>query len=555
LDLGTGPGAGGAPTYRYADALRLAEAALASIPTTTRAGAPGVLCGPLSAFRGLPLAAVAFVGFGEGIFPQRASEDPLDLRRGERRPGDILTDDRDRAAFLELFCAVETAIALSWPATDATSGDPLPPSPLLAPFERALLADPSAQLPLSSPVPHRQGRFRADELPRREILEPAWQQLQPEDLSPEAIRSADARALGEVLRSAEEDLPLALHHAPLLEPAREAAQKLLHLPSFPPIVREGAAAAPLAIADLVAYVRCPVQGAARARLRLRLEEVDDDGRDGDPLEFEAFRLDNLVVEALFAGPGDVAATTALFRARVEADRVASRLPTAPYASARIEKAEAELGPLIARFRGDGAPITFFELGASRGGRDGREARPAQPCGGRLLQGALPPVIDGAIILPGKPRKNPDDIVKNLTAFRIAELVVARAILIACFQEPVTAVRVLALGEDLTAKGDTQPLPEWDFYEAELFLQDLIGHASAPIRPRFAPLEAFVNGARSVRAFEEYRETSSRFPPYAAKGPVPGWRDWPVPEEDDLARELDERLGVHAALIRDKEFPG
>ena len=51
--------------------------------------------------RAVPFRAVFVLGLGEGEFPAREREDPLDLRRARRVPGDVSPAERDRYLFLE----------------------------------------------------------------------------------------------------------------------------------------------------------------------------------------------------------------------------------------------------------------------------------------------------------------------------------------------------------------------------------------------------------------------------------------------------------------------
>jgi hypothetical protein len=137
-------------------------------------------------------------------------------------------------------------------------------------------------------------------------------------------------------------------------------------------------------------------------------------------------------------------------------------------------------------------------------------------------------------------------------------------MVACLGQRVDAVRVLDAGNNRPSSAnndytDREELPELSPEEATEFLEGLIEAAFATVEPRYAPLEAWMTGARTSTEFFRHREDIGQSQnggalrlPYCAKGPVPGFRTWPVPDDDTLKNEQFLRLSDYEQLLKQPE---
>ncbi len=107
----------------YRVAYELARARIASVDRGR--GTEGVVVSRLGSVQPIPFRVVFACGMGEGRFPSGDAEDPLDLRRAHRCPGDVTARERDKYAFLELVLGARDRLYLSYVSRDPLTGDPL----------------------------------------------------------------------------------------------------------------------------------------------------------------------------------------------------------------------------------------------------------------------------------------------------------------------------------------------------------------------------------------------------------------------------------------------
>lgn len=91
--------------------------------------ADGVVVAPLRLAASLPLRVVYLPGLHEGGFPVRDHQSSLDLRRLDRRPGEVTPRERDQYQFLTRLLATEDSVHLSYVARDPATGDPRAAAP------------------------------------------------------------------------------------------------------------------------------------------------------------------------------------------------------------------------------------------------------------------------------------------------------------------------------------------------------------------------------------------------------------------------------------------
>jgi exodeoxyribonuclease V gamma subunit len=97
----------------------------------------GVTFGRMVPMRLVPFKVVCLLGMNDGDFPRREPPGALnrlvaELDRRQRRPGDRSVREDDRALFLQLLGAATQAFYLSYLGQDPRSGEPMPPSVVVA---------------------------------------------------------------------------------------------------------------------------------------------------------------------------------------------------------------------------------------------------------------------------------------------------------------------------------------------------------------------------------------------------------------------------------------
>jgi exodeoxyribonuclease V gamma subunit len=282
--------------------------------------AGGVVESTAQPMRAVPFRVVFLAGLGEGKFPAVDQPDQLDLRRAERRAGDVSPRDRDRYVFLEGILSARERLVLSYVARNPITGDKLEWSSvvmeLLDVVERHYLEN--AREKLVEPLPLRRGEA-------------------PGSL-PEARREADAVALRESWRKTFGDRPIPSGNellARVSPQSREALAVSLGMTPLPPAsVADDSAPLRLSLSHLRTFLECPLQGYAKAILRMRGDEEED----LIDLEDEPFAsagpglvplLSEVCLEALVPStePDFLKRLEATYDARVEREILSGRMPS------------------------------------------------------------------------------------------------------------------------------------------------------------------------------------------------------------------------------------
>ncbi|MEE2643847.1 MAG: exodeoxyribonuclease V subunit gamma [Myxococcota bacterium] len=308
--------------------------------------ADGVVISSLLPMRVIPFHTVFVLGLGEGVFPGRNPQDPIDLRQARRRPGDVSPSERDRYLFLEVLLSARRRLILSYVAFDDRSGEPLEPSAVvrelsfqlraylgpgglpaaqhpLSPFAACYQPRSSLPLPLRSLTGSEELKSEADGRPK---LEGRWTSLRPAPVSPEILKGVQALALRNSLRERlsggppqREELYAALTlesgalcdylglDPPIVQESstdRVLFEDLGGLRSTPPR-RERAPKLRLPLYRLRDFLLCPLQGFAKTVLRLPTPyESPALLRLSDPLYFEPSAHRALLQEVFWAGGGE-----------------------------------------------------------------------------------------------------------------------------------------------------------------------------------------------------------------------------------------------------------
>ncbi len=236
--------------------------------------ADGVVVAPLRLAASLPLRVVYLPGLHEGAFPVPELNSSLDVRRFERRPGEIAPRERDQYNFLSRLLATEDRVCLSYVARDAATGEARAPAPTLVELTRII-------------APYFGGH------PERLIARPAlrrYADASPRFASPAAAREAETwrvrRALAARVGADVLD-PETVRR--MLGPSAwrrlEAQIRIAELPSDPVELPTT-----VTLRALRVFLEDPLQGWAHHALGLRSDEDDDRSMSVTDERFQTERL-------------------------------------------------------------------------------------------------------------------------------------------------------------------------------------------------------------------------------------------------------------------------
>ena len=287
------------PRFSAEIALGLATQQLEEVPAVRgEPQAMGVVLASLLPMRAIPFRVVFALGLGEGRFPEESVELGLDLRRAERRVGDVAPEERDRYAFLETLVSTRERLFLSYVARDEHTGDPHAPSSVVT----ELLEAARGALHLAPPARRHdlfvEGEARAAwrrELASVGLADPIAQAALATALGG-AVAEGAARVRGDAERAHFRDVEIASEAWARLG-AEDPRRIELSLPHLSRAALD--AERPVRIATLRGFLRCPVQGRARHWLR----DVEDDEAllvEEEPLDTDGRRLTRLAREAFQA---------------------------------------------------------------------------------------------------------------------------------------------------------------------------------------------------------------------------------------------------------------
>jgi exodeoxyribonuclease V gamma subunit len=284
----------------------------------------GVTVASFVPMRALPFRIIFVIGLDERVFPAPDGLAAIDLRAGQRLPGDVTPREQDEYMFLETLLSARDRIYLSYVARDAVSGERKNPCSTIAALLDGIApgalstADPEAAAP---------GLIRPVAALARHRDDAACAVI------PAAARERLAAALGQSARRAAGNivqLPGLAAVREALDPAawRAAAARLDWV--GPPPGTTAAVRRTPTLTDLRRFLECPLQASARILLPLRDDDEAADEAEAALREHE--RLDEarlhtvpllrgVLLEAL-AGSGSIWAADAALRTADAALRAA-----------------------------------------------------------------------------------------------------------------------------------------------------------------------------------------------------------------------------------------
>lgn len=234
----------------------------------------GVRVSTLQASRGIPARVTFIVGLSEGSFPASDRAEALDLRPLHPMAGDASGREKDEYLFLEALLCTRDRLVLSYLGRDERTGERRSPSPVIGELLRLLdegylgraVDDPSPH-PLVHPVP----LWRADAAQAHDPL------IAP---SMSGLAERRLRALGDSMRALSgptEPGTTAREVTSELQPAvrAELDQVLRVLPPPELEIPTEDQVRRVSLSQLRAFLECPLQGSARARLHLGDDDDDD----------------------------------------------------------------------------------------------------------------------------------------------------------------------------------------------------------------------------------------------------------------------------------------
>jgi exodeoxyribonuclease V gamma subunit len=280
---------------RGASPFEVVRAALESVlDDPARGGVPGgaVTFGAMASLRDLPYRVICVVGMNDGAWPRTASPTEFDLMAVAPRVGDRQRRDDDRNVFLDLLLAARERFYVSYAGRSIRDNTTLPPSvlvselldglvPAIAPGDADghALAPARKRLVVEHPLqPFSLDGFVADDPRKRSFAADYCEALRQQ------LR-ATARASGQEAATN----PAATHGMSanvdvLADELMDEDEVLEALTPFftAPLAPAGDEWRAVTLDQLRRFFRYPCSYLLRARLGIRLDEVDEELRDDEP---------------------------------------------------------------------------------------------------------------------------------------------------------------------------------------------------------------------------------------------------------------------------------
>lgn len=321
--------------------------------------AESVVVAPLTEVASLPFKVTFIPGLGEGKFPASDRPSSLDLRTGSRRAGEFSPRELDERAFLLRILSTTDVLRLSYVATDATTGDALPPSSTLAQLIGLL----------------EEGYVGAGGIPQR--TEPAHRHEKP-SRSERALAEQEAVEMGIAVRAA---LPSGAHLSDfsalavaLANPIWQTLSRKLGI-HLPPPSTASEAKPRVRLSYLQRFLEDPRQGWARQVLGLSERDLAQNPLARTEEHFEMDRgpgvelLREVFLSWLDSG-GEPSSLEHRYRSEANALELKGELPTGVFGDAtrrrHLQTLEAWRVRYLEAVEGQRARLFRLELGLANG---------------------------------------------------------------------------------------------------------------------------------------------------------------------------------------------
>jgi exodeoxyribonuclease V gamma subunit len=546
----------------------LVSAALDQLPA--RGGrylTEGVTVSTFLPMRAVPFRVVFLAGMGEGLFPSVDAARELDLRQGSRRlPGDVSPREQDQYMFLETLLCARERLVVSYVDRDEVSGEKLGPSSIVSDL-LDIVGDGYARggreaLVREAPPMRRHeddaacGTFPAAARERRAArISRTLQQVAGGRTIPEwpALRTAFApEALAAVGAAVG-------WSAPRASAAPAASVKQVRVLPFRSLLR---------------FLQCPLQGSARALLPVYGDDAEGEAtaafREHEDFDLAWMHAVPLLRDALARAAG-AADDDALARALDEATALAALDGTLPHGTFGAATRGLHLDclrtwrALLAELGGLADTPTRAYVGDAPEGLRGAVVRPAPrlltdvPVGDgpeRLqieLHGETNPLAtlggEPAVILASSSTTKENGNGRDRLIAFIDHLALAAS-------DPQGAPRrrgvVLRPRQEKPETFWLRPISRDD---ARTYLTRLATELLRGVHPYFLPCEAVLGWNKKPEPRPELtayihtlRDSDWKTPFTSNWGPIPHAQDYPLPEEAQAQRFVEERFGLYFATI-------
>ena len=302
---------------RYEVAQTMLKARLKRLDSTRgQHQADGIVVSSMLPMRAIPFNTIFILGLGEQDFPAKTPQNPIDLRQAQQLAGDVSPSQRDRYLFLETLLSARERLILSYVSADDRTGESLEPSAVVRELHFILRGylGPSGLHQERHPLSAYHSTYEQElHQTNTQSLMPSW--LYTPVCSSEVIKGIRAKEMRSQLNEF-------LGSSTISRENLESAIKIWSLPTInqfldlstpPELDRDQSSITRLSLSDLRAFLYSPLQGSARALLRISEQEVNDfEATLNDPLHYEYNKRFTLLQNSFWRGGGDRQQTSQVY---------------------------------------------------------------------------------------------------------------------------------------------------------------------------------------------------------------------------------------------------
>ncbi len=298
---------------RYEVAQTMLKARLKRLDSTRgQHQADGIVVSSMLPMRAIPFNTIFILGLGEQDFPAKTPQNPIDLRQAQQLPGDVSPSQRDRYLFLETVLSARERLVLSYVSADDRTGDLLEPSAVVRELHFILRGylGPSGLKAERHPLSAYNNLY--DQLLSKKDPSPnqtstPW--LYTPVCSPEVIKGIRAKEMRNRLNKflGGTMMPREQLESAIKVWSMPGINQFLDLSTPPKLDRDKSAITRFRLSDLKAFLFSPLQGSAKALLKMSEPEIHDfEAILNDPLHDESYKQHNLLQKSFWRGGGDEA---------------------------------------------------------------------------------------------------------------------------------------------------------------------------------------------------------------------------------------------------------
>lgn len=298
--------------------------------------ADGIVVSSMLPMRAIPFNTIFILGLGEQDFPAKTPQDPLDLRQAQQIPGDVSPSQRDRYLFLETILSARQRLIMSYVSADDRTGDSLEPSAVVRELHFIMrgYVGPSGLKSERHPLSAYTSIYdRYLPTTNEQFTNLGW--LHRPACSSDIIKGIRSKEMRTQLNEY-----LGGHTIP--RDNLESAIKMWSVPELnqfldlsapPSLERDQSAITRLSLRDLRAFLYSPLQGSAKAMLRIYDHEIHDiEATLNDPLHYEYYKRFQLLQASFWRGGGDRLKTAQVYEELFERASLKGEAPVGFFAT-------------------------------------------------------------------------------------------------------------------------------------------------------------------------------------------------------------------------------